>query len=189
MRGRWSTVDLRAVALVIVPILLALVAFVWTEHAGPEAGVYVESSDRTIYKLVKYAEGRNLSFDDVTSATSTAPRVGIASFFVVGSRGEELPMPRSAALYMFVVDHGDPHWQPKYVQIPATVNRINPRAYQVKPVEGLRWANTSPINRFYHDALTQTSARRATTDVEIGLVISERGQEKDRLFPVRFGPI
>ncbi len=184
-----STLDLRAVALVAGPILLALVVFIATERTGSDEGVYVEGANQVVHRLTTHADGRELKFTDIAAAAAAIPEPGIISFYVVGTPGMELSMPASAALYMLVVDQADPTWMPTFTQVEATVSRINPRAYRVRAARGpIVWRKDSPAYMYYRDVLAETSVRRATTDLVVALVVTD-GQGAQRMFPVRLGPV
>lgn len=190
MSNRSLRVDLRAVALVVAPILVGWLFLTLTDRSGPDEGVYAESPRLTMYKVPRAAEGRDLSFTNIPAATVVPPDPGVRSFFVVGPRGAMSPaFAGTAAVYLVTVDTGDAHAKPQLVKVPSRVHRVNARTFRIVPESPAGWGEKSLAYQQYFEALATSSAPRSTLDVVIALVLSDPSRGTQQMYPVRVGPL
>ena len=190
MSDRTGRVDLRAVALVLTPILVGWLFLSLTDRSGPDDGVYAESPRLTMYKLPRAAEGRDLSFTNIAAATVVPPDPGVRSFFVVGPRGAASPaFAGTADVYLLTSDTGDPNVKPTIVKVPSRVHRVNARTYRILPEPPMGWGEKSLANQQYLETLGTSSSPRSTTTVVVGLVLSDPSRGTQRMYPVRLGPL
>jgi len=175
------------VAMLMVPIAVgAAVFFVSAPVSSP--GVYVCAPACNAVGKLRVPGGRAdtaAALRDVAAKAAVIPvrTGGFKTFFIVdGSRddaGEE-----SAEVFTFVIDRGDPQWEPELVPIPSMVERVSRR---LRRLDVDSHALQTISAQAYHAVLARVPAPRARLDVMLGVRLSEPNGGR-RIYVLRIGP-
>jgi hypothetical protein len=190
---------LSVVALLGGPLLCAEIYF-RLEAPGQGPGVYLETdrnykvtlleTERGLYTLAGYATNQAGAAAEALAKSPVARTGRRLAFFIAGPPDSTLiGNAPTAALWCYVVDPADDRFRATAVRVPATILRINPRAYRIGSNELEQvWAAQGIPFQQYTRAVSTSARPRAKLDVMIGLEIQDSPGGPPRMYSVRVGP-